>query len=223
MDNGRSSSLRERQKQQRGERMLAAASKLFNERGYPDVTIEEIAALAEVSPATVHNYYSSKDKLLLSIVEHGDAGIFGLLLDLARSFRGSPSAAMNRILTEITLRSLDYLDHRVWRHAIAASITSTDSEYRVGFWKIHERFSKIINETLECVLARSGVQLQPAQTRTLGSALYKIQHTLFTALIIAAKPDIERYKREQAEHVALIMTVIDHLAATAKTRSKALS
>lgn len=223
MDNRRGPGLRERQKQQRSQRMLAAAAKLFNERGYPDVTIEEIADLAEVSPATVHNYYSSKDKLLLSIVEDGDAGIFGRLLDLARSFRGTPSAAMNKILTEITLRSLDYLNHKVWRHAIAASITSTDSEYRVGFSKIHERFAKIVNETLECVLARNGVELPPSQARVLGSALYKIQHALFIALIIAAKPDIERYKREQAEHVALIMTVVDHLAATAKTRSKVSS
>lgn len=223
MENRRSPSLRERQKQQRRERILAAASTLFNERGYPDVTIEEIADLAEVSPATVHNYYSSKDKLLLSIVEDGDAGIFGRLLDLARSFRGTPSAAMNKILTEITLRSLDYLDHKVWRHAIAASITSTDSEYRVGFSKVHERFTEIVDETLECILARNGVALPPGQARNLGSALYKIQHTLFIALIIAAKPDIERYKREQAEHVALIMSVVDHLSATAEPRSKALS
>lgn len=223
MEKERGSSLRERQKQQRSQRMLAAASRLFNERGYPDVTIEEIAALAEVSPATVHNYYSSKDKLLLSIVEEGDARIFGRLLDLARSSRTTPSAAMNKILTEITLRSLDYLGHKVWRHAIAASITGTDSEYRLGFWKIHERFTRIINETLECVLARHGVELPPGQVRVLGSTLYKIQHTLFIALIIAAKPDIERYKREQAEHVALIMGLVDHLAAGARTRSKALT
>ena len=62
------SKLREQQKAQRRELIEIAAKNLFVERGFELASIEEIAALAMVSQATVYNYYHSKDELLLAIV-----------------------------------------------------------------------------------------------------------------------------------------------------------
>jgi AcrR family transcriptional regulator len=59
--------LRERKRDRRRRDIIAAASHLFQGRGFDATSIEEIAALAEVSVGTVYNYFPSKSELLSSI------------------------------------------------------------------------------------------------------------------------------------------------------------
>ena len=58
--------LRERKKQQTRERLVAAAGRLFTRDGFQATTMEEIADAAEVSVATLYNYYGTKNTLLLA-------------------------------------------------------------------------------------------------------------------------------------------------------------
>ena len=57
--------LRERKKQQTRQRLVAAAVELFDERGFDNVAVAEVARRAEVSEATVFNYFSTKEDLVL--------------------------------------------------------------------------------------------------------------------------------------------------------------
>jgi len=57
-------SLREKQKERRRRDIMDAASALIGEKGFDETSIEEIAAKAEVGPATVYNYFGSKNELL---------------------------------------------------------------------------------------------------------------------------------------------------------------
>ncbi|MFH8790924.1 TetR/AcrR family transcriptional regulator [Streptomyces roseoverticillatus] len=68
-------SLRERKKIQTRRALWRAATKLFLERGYDQVSVAEVALAAEVSKMTVFNYMSSKEDLVLGpMKEHiGDA------------------------------------------------------------------------------------------------------------------------------------------------------
>lgn len=62
-------SLRERNRQRTYKRIMHAAAALFREQGYDRTTMDEIAAKAEVSRATLFNYFHSKDSLLIPFVD----------------------------------------------------------------------------------------------------------------------------------------------------------
>ncbi len=56
--------LRERKRQQTRQELISAAMRLFEERGYEQTTVAEIAAAAGVSTKTFFNYFASKDEVL---------------------------------------------------------------------------------------------------------------------------------------------------------------
>jgi AcrR family transcriptional regulator len=58
--------LRERKKRLTREAIFAAATRLFAERGFENVTVAEIADSANVSVKTLFSYIGAKDELLLS-------------------------------------------------------------------------------------------------------------------------------------------------------------
>jgi AcrR family transcriptional regulator len=62
--------LRERKKEQTRLRIAAVALRLFTERGFDAVTVNEIAEAAEVAKATLFTYFPTKESLVL----HGVGG-----------------------------------------------------------------------------------------------------------------------------------------------------
>ncbi|MEU4150437.1 helix-turn-helix domain-containing protein [Streptomyces sp. NPDC026659] len=61
--------LRERKKRQTGQRIYRVAIDLFVERGFDDVSVQEIADAAEVSKMTVFNYFHTKEDLVFKPME----------------------------------------------------------------------------------------------------------------------------------------------------------
>lgn len=59
----------------RRERILEAATRLFNDRGFVEVGIEDIAAESDTAIATIYQYFESKLSLLATILDRGIEGV----------------------------------------------------------------------------------------------------------------------------------------------------
>jgi AcrR family transcriptional regulator len=60
-------SRRERKKQETREHLLKAAWQLFQEKGYDDTTVQEIAEAADVAKSTFFNYFETKEAIVNEI------------------------------------------------------------------------------------------------------------------------------------------------------------
>src|SRR5215218_71382 len=61
--------LRERKKQRTRDTIAQTARRLFNERGFDAVTVDDVAREAEVARKTVFNYFPTKEDLFFSGLE----------------------------------------------------------------------------------------------------------------------------------------------------------
>lgn len=91
--------LRERKKQRTRKAISDAATELFAERGFDSVTIDEVAAVAEVSKKTVFNYFGCKEDLLFDEADAAEARLLAAVRE-----RGQEESVL----------------HAVRRHVLAA-------------------------------------------------------------------------------------------------------
>ena len=100
----RDTTLRERKKALTRQVILDAASRLFEERGYDNVTVAEIAEAATVSVKTLFVYFRSKEDLVFSDTRLSDA-----VVEAVRAAEVSPATAVAEVLAS-AVRDQDTID-----------------------------------------------------------------------------------------------------------------
>jgi AcrR family transcriptional regulator len=90
--------LRERKKERTRRQITETARRLFGERGFEAVTVAEVAAAAEVSEATVFNYFPSKEDLFYGGLEAFEEGLLEAIRKRAPG--ESALAAFGQFVTE---------------------------------------------------------------------------------------------------------------------------
>ncbi len=113
-------SRRDRRKRETRGRIYAAAMRLFLERGFEAVTVEEICAAADVARATFFLHFPTKDSLL---VEYGRQA----LDDLSALFARGGSSALETLEAGLRL-----LAERASRHADVVRLVVRETERRPG-------------------------------------------------------------------------------------------
>jgi AcrR family transcriptional regulator len=78
---GQTAGLRERKKQQTRSQIAETARRLFAERGFEAVTVAEVARQADVSEATVFNYFPTKEELFYSRLEAFEEELLSAIRD----------------------------------------------------------------------------------------------------------------------------------------------
>ncbi|MFD8564809.1 TetR family transcriptional regulator [Streptosporangium canum] len=191
--------LRERKKEQTQRRIAAVALRLFAERGFDAVTINEIAEAAEVAKVTLFKYFPTKESLVLRGVGEEDlAGIVAVrppgqspleaLRAHYRAFATDPGAAVDR-------------DALITQLRVIFDSPALSSGANVLLYGQRQALARVLAEERDGLTAA----LMAAQ---ITASVLTVQETFFRRLVAGAS--LEEAGRRLAEDVELAFDLLEH-------------
>ena len=197
------SNLRARQKEDRRNRIVAAAKTLFKRKGYQKTTIEGIAEEAGVSGVTVHNYYGTKAGVLLALVIDSDEQLIKKLEEIMTGHRDGIVPLVLSFARQIMAHALQSLEKDIWRQVMAAVTSEAGTQLSKAYAKLDEQLAFVLVRRLETMQAdgRLGPDVDPLH---LGRALFQLQNARFIEFISSdAMSEDEAVARLRNDLVAL--------------------
>jgi AcrR family transcriptional regulator len=165
--------LQEKKKIKRRKRILKAATRLFQNRGYADTTINAIAEKADVGVGTIYNYFSSKNEILLNIV----ADIFIEKKPDDIIYANDPAQTAIRFLSYY-LDEFSIFEKEIWRGWFAALFQEPNL-----FERAYELDMKIVGELAGICKEMQAKSMMTDKVPSLDIA--KLLYTPFIALVMS--------------------------------------
>lgn len=188
----------------RDQEILAAAEKLFFERSFDGVGVDEIGRAAGVSGSAIYGYFSSKDEIL--------SALFGQALDAVLLRLGEPESDPWAELDKI-VRSFAELTSA--REALAAIWVREQRSLAQSYRREHDRRHRYITERWASCLERC----YPGHT---GDEIITVTRGLQLLLMSEAlRPPTGRRARDAVE--LLVRMALASLAPLGQTPTKASS
>lgn len=160
-DAGRPAGLRERKKARTRAAIREHALRLFREQGYSVTTVEQIAAAAEVSPATFFRYFPTKEDVVLQ----DDFDVVTIATLNAQPPELSPVAAF-RAAAGASLAVMTAADKERFRET--ARLTAQVPEIRA---RALDEFTRTMDEIAGALAGRVGRAPDDFAVRTLAGAI----------------------------------------------------
>ena len=202
------SGLREKQKKQRRQQIESAAIKLFDEKGFELTTIEEIAALALVSPATVYNYFGNKGEVLLAIVAHGEEGTRDRLTEfpaLAESVE--PSVLIAQIICSNMRDTLKHVSRSLWGHVVAYIATTNDPAVAPRYLStIADSLARAIQLTLDKYVKLN--KIQAIDTERFAYILTRLERNHFLGYIYMHAMTLDELFNAVTDDIEMLVSAI---------------
>jgi AcrR family transcriptional regulator len=135
--------LRERKKERTRRELVEAAMDLFRERGYEETTVDDIAAVVDVSARTFFRYFDSKEAVLFAGWRESLTALEALLMNRPadESLMDSVRALCLAVAHEVELDR----DRQLFiKEIVARSASAGDYEARVLFPAYREAFVRTV-------------------------------------------------------------------------------
>jgi AcrR family transcriptional regulator len=179
--------LRAKQKANRTERILAAATDLFRTQGYDAVRIEDIAEAAEVSVGTFYNYFQTKGDILVAIVS---LEVEEVLLAGAAVVRDPPrrvEQALTHLVEAYFDHSVVYLTKEMWRTAMGLSILNPDTPFSRRYSDLDGLLRDQVCSLIIALQARGRVR-PDLDASALGEAVFNNLNMMFIEYVKSDMP-----------------------------------
>jgi AcrR family transcriptional regulator len=163
--------LRERKKVKTRATIRTEAFRLFREQGFQATTVEQIAAAAEVSPATFFRYFSTKE----DVVFHNDFKLVTMQELTAQPARLSPVAAY-RAAVAAGFAAMTPAEHAAFTESIELAAIIPEVRSRAV-----DRMARSIDELTEVIAHRVGRSQDDPAVRNVAGAITGV-------LIVATLP-----------------------------------
>ena len=185
--------LRERKKLASMRRIQEVALDLFDERGFDDVTIEQIAEVAEVSPSSVYRYFGTKEQVVLW--DEVDRRLFDAIeIELASH---PPIDAMRRAISGVMTQFFDAEDDlakRKTRYALE------EPALRAALLELSDEFTQRVAEAVARASGQTPDELEPQV----------VAATLIAAMMTAARHwNAHGYRTSIAEEFERALAIVE--------------
>jgi AcrR family transcriptional regulator len=191
--------LRERKKQQTRRLLADTARRLFAERGFEAVKVSEVARAADVSEATVFNYFPTKEDLFYSGLEAFEAELLSSIEDRAEG--ESVVAAFARFVQTprglLATKDPESID----RFAATSRVIEESSALLARERRIFEAFTDSLAELLRVQTGRRPGDIEPwvAANALMGVHRALVHFTRRQILAGARNPALSRAVRAQGK------------------------
>jgi AcrR family transcriptional regulator len=138
---------------ERERQMLETAHALFAERGYAEVTMDEVAAAVGVTKPLLYNYFGNKERLYAACMAPAAEALADAIVAAVRS-SGTPAEALSSAI-----------------HAFFAFLDADREGWRVLFDEtLPERVAAYRERLAELVMAELDAAVEPLTVAVLGAA-----------------------------------------------------
>src|SRR5947209_3593050 len=198
--------LRERKKQRTRELIADTARRLFAERGFDAVPVSEIAREAEVSEATVFNYFPTKEDLFYNRLEAFEEELLASIRDRAPG--ESVIDAFGRFVTTprglLAARDPDQVEH-------LAAITRVISESPALLAReqlLYARYTDALAELLikEAGASRGGLEARVVARTLIGLHQAAVEYSRREILSGTRNPTLARRVRRQTQQALELLS-----------------
>jgi AcrR family transcriptional regulator len=191
---------RERQKLERERRILAAARRLFDRKGFTDTSMEEVATRAGLAVGTLYNYFPSKDQLLFAISRSDTEPLLKIGERILADPPDDPVEAI-AALTEVMVQGITAGERRLWRELFVAAIAAPDT-LGARLFALDIRLIVQLTTMLDLLKARGAVDASVDSSRAAG-LFYGICLTWTIAFATRDDLTIETVRAEISESVRI--------------------
>ena len=198
------SGMRQRKRQERNDAIIDAAMALFQSNGYEQTRMEDIAALADISPPTLYRYFPRKTELLVALFWKERERLAGALEEFHRksaSWDVVSAVAGLLYLNNSGIRSK--AARKLWREAVAALMRmhdESDDEFRA----IKRYFEKHIERMLKRLRSNSLIA-KDTPLPAMVSVLYAVAAENYYRMIANEFKTAEDERRAMEEQVGLVL------------------
>tara|TARA_R110000787_G_scaffold106629_2_gene214374 strand:+ start:2476 stop:3084 length:609 start_codon:yes stop_codon:yes gene_type:complete len=166
----------------RSKRILEVARTRFQNEGYDAVTIESIAAQADVSAVTVYNYYETKANLLLALVKESDVRLIAQLNHLANKLPDDICDAVAEFGRIMRGHAMTYLAKSTWREVLAASILEGGKKFGHTYRDLDQALIDLMSNIVRAY-QRTGSLSCDINADSLADTLFEMQNIRFFLFI----------------------------------------
>jgi AcrR family transcriptional regulator len=191
---------RERQKQERERRILAAARRLFDRKGFGATSMEEVASRAGLAVGTLYNYFPSKDQLLFAISRSDTEQLVKIGERILADPPDDPVEAI-AALTDVMVQGITTGERRLWRDLFVAAIAAPDT-LGARLFALDMRLIAQLTTMLDRLKARRAVDASVDSSRAAG-LFYGICLTWTIAFATRDDLTIETIRAEISESVRI--------------------
>lgn len=196
--------LRARKRQERNDLILDCATELFQDQGYAETRMEEIAAAADISPPTLYRYFPTKSALLIALLWKARQDRVAIL----EAFHNGAGAmgAINAVTELLFINNrcgAPRKARRLWRDMSAELLRSHDVA-NDDFRMIKLEFERHIARLLK-TLHESGGLLRATPLAAMTGVLYAIAAENFHRLIANEFRTVAEERQALRDQVALAL------------------